>query len=66
MRVFARLGTGVVGLAAVCGFLFINRWGGLAALIAAGILWWVVLQPAWRRHAVGRLAALPPASVSPK
>ncbi len=66
MRVFARLGTGLVGLAALLGFLLIDRWAGLAALILAGALWWVVLQPMWRRRAVARLASLPPASVSPE
>jgi hypothetical protein len=66
MRIFARLGTGLVGLTALLGFLLIDRWAGLAALIAAGVLWWGVLQPIWRRHAVARLASLPPASVSPK
>lgn len=66
MRVFARLGTGLVGLAAVLGFVFVNRWAGLMALLAAGALWLGVLQPMWRRHAVARLASLPPASVTPK
>jgi hypothetical protein len=66
MRVFARLGTGLVGLAALAGFLLVGRWAGLAALVVAGALWWVVLQPIWRRYAAARVASLPPASVSPK
>lgn len=66
MRIFARLGTGVVGLFALGGFLFIDRWGGLAALVIGGVLWWGVLQPIWRRRTFGRLASLPPATVSPK
>ena len=65
MRAFARLGIGVVGLIALAGFL-LDRWAGLAALIIAGGLWWVVLQPIWRRRAVAQLASLPPATVDPK
>jgi hypothetical protein len=66
MRVFARLGTGLVGLCALAGFLLLDRWAGLAALIISGGLWWVVLQPIWRRHAVAQLATLPAATVDPK
>jgi hypothetical protein len=66
MRIFARLGTGFVGLAAIAAFFLVNRWAGLAALVVAGAIWWVVLQPIWRRRAVARLASLPPASVSPE
>ena len=66
MRVFARLGTGAVGLLALAGFLLVDRWVGLAALIVFGALWWVVLQPIWRRRAVEQLASLPPATVDPK
>jgi len=66
MRVFARLGTGLVGLIALAGFLLLDRWAGLAALIVAGGLWWVVLQPYWRRRAASHLAALPPTIVDPK
>jgi hypothetical protein len=66
MRVFARLGTGVVGLIALAGFLLLDRWAGLAALLVAGGLWWVVLQPIWRRKALAQVAAQPPATVQPK
>jgi hypothetical protein len=66
MRVFARLGTGVVGLIALAGFLLLDRWAGLATLIIAGGLWWVVLQPIWRRRAIAHVAAQPPATVAPK
>ena len=66
MRVFARLGTGLVGLAALAGFLLLDRWAGVAALVISGGLWWVVLQPIWRRRAVAQLASLPPATVDPK
>jgi hypothetical protein len=66
MRVFARLGTGLVGLIALAGFLLLDRWAGLAGLVLAGGLWWGVLQPIWRRRAVAQLASLPPATVDPK
>jgi hypothetical protein len=65
-RVVARLGMGVVGLVSLAGFLLVDRWAGVAALLVAGVLWWGVLQRIWRRRAVGRLASLPPATVSPK
>jgi hypothetical protein len=66
MRVFARLGTGVVGLISLAGFLLLDTWAGLAALLVAGGLWWVVLQPIWRRKALAQLGSLPPAIVDPK
>ncbi len=66
MRVFARLGTGLVGLITLAGFLLLDRWAGLAALIIAGGLWWAVLQPIWRRRALAQVAAQPPATVQPK
>jgi hypothetical protein len=65
-RIVARLGVGLVGLFALAGFLLGNRWIGVAALLLAGLLWWGLLQNIWRRRAVGRLASLPPATVSPK
>lgn len=65
-RIVARLGIGLVGLTALAGILLGNRVIGVAALIVAGILWWGVLQRIWRRRAVGRLASLPPATVTPK
>jgi hypothetical protein len=66
MRVFARLGTGVVGLFALGGFLLLNTWAGVLALLVGGGLWWVVLQPMWRRRAAAELGTLPPAIVEPK
>ena len=65
-RVVARLGMGVVGLVSLAGFLLVDRWAGVAALVVAGVLWWGVLQRVWRHRAVSRLASLPPARVSPK
>jgi len=66
MRVFARLGVGLTGLLAILVLAVVNVYAGLAAFVLGAIGWWVVLQPAWRRHAVARLADLPPANVSPK
>ena len=65
-RIVARLGIGLVGLTALAGFFLGNRAIGIGALLLAGVLWWGVLQRIWRRRAVGRLASLPPATVSPK
>jgi hypothetical protein len=66
MRVFARLGVGLTGLLSILALAAVNVYAGLAAFVLAAVGWWVVLQPIWRRHAVARLADLPPASVSPK
>jgi hypothetical protein len=66
LRVFARLGVGVVGLLAMAGFLFVGPGTGLAALGIGVVLWWFVVQPVWRRRAVARLAGLPPAPVRPQ
>jgi hypothetical protein len=65
MRIFARLGIGMVGLLALFGFLAIGRLAGVAFLALGMIGWWGLVQPAWRRRAVGRLAHLPPSSVRP-
>jgi hypothetical protein len=66
MRVFARLGVGLTGLLSLLALTVVNVYAGLAAFVLGVVGWWVVLQPLWRRHAVTRLAGLPPASVSPK
>ena len=66
MRVFARLGVGLTGLLSILAFAVVNVSAGFVALALGVIGWWVILQPLWRRHAVARLAGLPPASVSPK
>jgi hypothetical protein len=65
MKVFARLGVGVSGLLAIAAFTFVNIFAGMAALALAFVGWWVILQPAWRRRAVLRVAAMPPATVRP-
>lgn len=65
MRVFARLGIGVVGLVTL---LVILEFGALpgGVVLAIGIAaWWALLQPVWRRHAVARLAGLPPSIIRP-
>jgi hypothetical protein len=66
MRVFARLGVGLAGLISILSFTVVNVYAGMVALVLAVVSWWVILQPLWRRHAVGRLADLPPATVNPK
>ena len=66
MRVFARLGVGLTGLLSILAFAVVNVSAGFAALALGVIGWWIILQPLWRRHAVARLAGLPPATVSPK
>ena len=65
MRVFARLGIGLIGLLALAGFLEVGTAAGVVALCLGIVAWWVLLQPVWRRHVVGKLSALPPADISP-
>lgn len=65
LRVFARLGIGVVGLVALAAMLAIGPRVGLVVAAVAAVLWWGVVQAAWKRWTVARIAALPPATVRP-
>ena len=56
MRVFARLGTGVVGLATIVTFVLAGVAAGAVVFVVAFALWYVVLGPIWRRRAATRAA----------
>jgi len=57
---------GLTGLLGILAVTLVNVYAGLAAFVIGAIGWGGMLQPLWRRHAVARLADLPPATVNPK
>lgn len=65
MRVFARLGVGLVGLVSLLAILEFGALLGGIVLLLGMAAWWGLLQPVWRRRAVSRLAALPPSAIRP-
>jgi hypothetical protein len=65
LQVFARLGIGVVGLLSLAAILTLGTYAGVAVLAVLATIWWVVLQPMWRRRLTSEIARLPPGTIQP-